>query len=99
MELAKSIVETKLALKRMQKELSHTVSKLLDIATRGQKMLREDLEEGGLCANIRPRTKSPMRKRIVVRIYEEDRIDPMNLHNNPNCLAEYYGKIRYGKHR
>ena len=94
-ELAKTIVETKHALKRMQKELSHTVSKLLDIATKGQQKLKEDLEEGGLCLTMRSGTNRPKRKQIVVKIFEEDRIDPMNLHKNPNCIAEYFGKIRY----
>ena len=94
-ELAKTIVETKNALKKMQKELSHTVSKLLDIATKGQQKLKEDLEEGGLCLTMRSGTNRPKRKQIVVKIFEEDRIDPMNLHKNPNCIAEYFGKIRY----
>ena len=87
-------METKQALKKMQKELSHTVSKLLDIATRGQQKLKEDLEEGGLCLTIRPRIQRPKRKQIVVKIFEEDRIDPMNLHKNTNCIAEYFGKLR-----
>ena len=84
-----------LALKRMQKELSHTFSKLLDIATKGQQKVKEDLEEGGLCLTMRSGTNRPKRKQILVKIFEEDRIDPMNLHKNPNCIAEYFGKIRY----
>ena len=87
-------METKQALKKMQKELSHTVSKLLDIATRGQQKLKEDLEEGGLCLTMRPGIQRPKRKQIVVKIFEEDRIDPMNLHKNINCIAEYFGKLR-----
>ena len=87
-------METKQALKKMQKELSHTVSKLLDIATRGQQKLKEDLEEGGLCLTMKPGIQRPKRKQIVVKIFEEDRIDPMNLHKNPNCIAEYFGKLR-----
>ena len=93
-ELAKTIVETKYALKKMQKELSHTVSKLLDIATKGQQKLKEDLEEGGLCLTMKPGIHRPKRKQILVKIFEEDRIDPMNLHKNTNCIAEYFGKIR-----
>ena len=78
----------------MQKELSHTVSKLLDIATRGQKMLEEDLEDGGLCCTNTPNTKSQKSNQLTVKIFEEDRVDPMNLHKNATCIAEYSGKIR-----
>ena len=78
----------------MQKELSHTVSKLLDIATKGQKMLKEDLEGGGLCNTDGSGNNRSKRKQIVVKIYEEDRIDPMLLHKTPNCIAEYFGEIR-----
>ena len=85
-DIAKDIIDTKLSIQKLQKKLSQTVSKLLDLALKGQKLLEQDLEDGGV-------VDGDNSSQLVIKIVE-DRIDPFSVDKNPSCIAKYLGKIR-----
>ena len=90
-DIAKYIVETKESIKELQKKLSRTVSKIVDIANKGQKLLAQDLETGGICGDGRLQGKSD--KILIVKIIEDNRIEPLNL-DKMYASAEYLGIVR-----
>ena len=75
---------------KLHKRLSQAVSKLTDFAILGQKILEEDLLEGGLTET---QTDVEQVNRLAVKVLEDSRLDIANLERDSSGLAKYAGQF------
>ena len=91
-DVAREIIETKEEIKRLETALSQTVSKLLDLAFRGQALLSRDLETEDVLEGLGLGPEAD--QQLVVKVLEENRLDRLNITNNVSALSQHYGKLR-----
>lgn len=75
---------------KLHKRLSQAVSKLTDYAILGQKILEEDLLEGGLTDTLADVDQST---RLAVKVLEDSRLDMATLERDTGGLAKYAGQF------
>ena len=75
---------------KLHRRLSQAVSKLTDFAILGQKILEEDLLEGGLTDTL---TDVEQSNRLAVKVLEDSRLDIANLERDTTGAAKYAGKF------
>ena len=75
---------------KLHKRLSQAVSKLSDFAILGQRILEEDLLEGGLTDTLTEVEHSP---RLAVKVLEDSRLDVATLARDSSGLAKYAGQF------
>ena len=75
---------------KLHKRLSQAVSKLTDFAILGQKILEEDLLEGGLTDTL---TEVEQSHRLAVKVLEDCRLDVATLQRDTAGLAKYAGQF------
>ena len=83
-------MRTKQAMTKLHRRLSQAVSKLTDFAILGQKILEEDLLEGGLTDSL---TDLEQSNRLAVKVLEDSRLDIATLERDTNGAAKYAGKF------
>ena len=75
---------------KLHRRLSQAVSKLTDFAILGQKILEEDLLEGGLTDTL---TEVEQPNRLAVKVLEDSRLDIATLERDSSGLAKYAGQF------
>ena len=75
---------------KLHRRLSQAVSKLTDFAILGQKILEEDLLEGGLTDTL---TEVEQPNRLAVKVLEDSRLDIATLERDASGLAKYAGQF------
>ena len=75
---------------KLHKRLSQAVSKLTDFAILGQKILEEDLLEGGLTDSL---TDVEQPHRLAVKVLEGCRLDVATLERDTTGQAKYAGQF------
>ena len=75
---------------KLHKRLSQAVSKLTDFAILGQKILEEDLLEGGLTDSL---TEVEQPHRLAVKVLEDCRLDIATLERDTAGRAKYAGQF------
>lgn len=82
------VIKTRSSIRKSQKRLTSAVSRLMDLAMLGKRLLEEDLEDGGLCD-----TYGDLESRVVVKVVEESRVHPALPDVGLTVLKQYNGKI------
>ena len=89
-KLGSDIVKTKQAITKLHRRLAQAVSKLTDFAILGQKILEEDLLDGGLSETL---TGMDPSHSLVVRVLVDSRLDIATLDRDSAGIAKYAGQF------
>ena len=83
-------MKAKQAITKLHRRLTQAVSKLADFAILGQKILEEDLLEGGLTEIL---ADGDQTHSLVVKVLEDSRLDLTTLGRDTSELTKYAGQM------
>ena len=89
-KIGSEIVRAKQAITKLHKRMTQAVSKLADFAILGQKILEEDLLEGGLSETLAEGNQSHS---LGVKVLEDSRLDITTLERDSLEVAKYAGQM------
>jgi len=82
------VVRTRTSIRKLQKRLTDTVSRLMDLSMLGKRLLEEDLADGGVAD-----THGELESRVALKVVEESRVHPGLPDAGLTVLNQYNGKI------